>query len=128
MLRRPAAEEEREAWELKRGRRAIATNLRLSDLLIRGKMVTAEAIERAMERQARYPGRLTDCLVATGGIAREKLETFLERIPKEPVRLADAGVDAAVLMGLLMKLIYAQRLETEREFADAIKLPYAIVT
>src|ERR1700690_1620066 len=78
-----------------RGRRAIATNLRLSDLLVRGKMVTAEAIERAMERQARYPGRLTDCLVATGGISREKLETFLERIPKEPARLADAGVDAA---------------------------------
>jgi energy-coupling factor transporter ATP-binding protein EcfA2 len=91
-------------------------------------MVTVEAIERAMERQARYPGRLTDCLVATGGIEREKLETFLERIPKEPARLADAGVDAAVLLGLLMKLIYSARLETEREFADAIKLPYPIVT
>ncbi len=30
-------------------------------------------------------------------------------------------------MGLLLKLIYAGRLETTRQFADAIKLPYAIV-
>jgi energy-coupling factor transporter ATP-binding protein EcfA2 len=91
-------------------------------------MVTAEAMERAMERQARQSGRLTDNLVATGGIAREKLEAFLERLPKEPARLADAGVDSGVLLGLLMKLIYSGRLETEREFAEAIKLPYAMVT
>ena len=30
-------------------------------------------------------------------------------------------------MGLLMKLIYAGRLETCRQFVDAIKLPYHIV-
>jgi energy-coupling factor transporter ATP-binding protein EcfA2 len=91
-------------------------------------MASAEAVERAIERQRREGGRLAESLVETGAIAREKLDAFLERIPKEPARLADAGVDSAVLLGLLMKLIYAERLETEREFADAIKLPYAIVT
>ena len=30
-------------------------------------------------------------------------------------------------MGLLMKLIYSGRLETIRQFIDAIKLPYHIV-
>ena len=30
-------------------------------------------------------------------------------------------------MGLLLKLIYMDRLETVRQFADAIKLPYHIV-
>jgi energy-coupling factor transporter ATP-binding protein EcfA2 len=97
-------------------------------LLVRGKMVTAEAIDRALERQTCRAERLGECLVAMGALSQARLDAFLERIPEEPAKLADAGVDSVILMGLLLKLIYAHRLETEREFADTIKLPYAMVT
>jgi energy-coupling factor transporter ATP-binding protein EcfA2 len=99
----------------------------LGDLLIQGKMVTVDDINRALEHQAANGGRLGDCLVATGSLTKEKLEAFLHRLPPEPRELAATGVESLELMGLMMKLIYAERLETIRQFADAIKLPYQLV-
>ena len=55
------------------------------------------------------------------------MDAFLHRIPTEPADIAATGIDGTDLMGLLMKLIYMDRLETVRQFADAIKLPYHIV-
>ena len=90
-------------------------------------MVTVDDINRALEHQAANGGRLGDCLVATGSLTKEKLEAFLHRLPPEPRELAATGVESLELMGLMMKLIYAERLETIRQFADAIKLPYQLV-
>ncbi len=42
--------------------------------------------------------------------------------------IAATGIDQNDLVALLMKLIYAARLETVRQFIDAIKLPYHIVS
>jgi len=119
------AEEEREgkncAW-----RPAIPTRLRIGDLLIRGKVVTEEGVNRAIERQSIDGGRLGDCLIANGAITRQGLDDFLHRLPAEPASVEATGVDGPELMGLLMKLIYTSRLETVGQFADAIKLPYHI--
>jgi len=90
-------------------------------------MVSPEQINRAIEYQSRHGGRIGECLVATGAISQDKLDDFLRRPPAEPTSLQATGVDPAVLMGLLLKLIYSCRLETERQFTDAIKLPYPIV-
>jgi hypothetical protein len=101
--------------------------MRLGDLLIQSNLVSAKDVAAAMERKASSGGRLGDNLVAIGAIGQRVLEAFLRRIPAEPATIAATGIDELDLMGLLMKLIYAGRLETSRQFVDAIKLPYHIV-
>ena len=72
-------------------------------------------------------GRLGENLVALGAISQERLEAFMHRIPTEPADIRATGIDDVDLMSLLLKLIYRDRLETTRQFIDAIKLPYHIV-
>ena len=105
----------------------IGTRLRLGDLLVRAGLVTDEDVARALERLGEYGGRLGDNLVAMGAISQQKLDAFLHRIPSEPSDIKATGIDENDLLGLLMKLIYSGRLETVRQFVDAIKLPYHIV-
>ncbi len=65
--------------------------------------------------------------MAMGAMTQSQLDAFLHRMPAEPADIDATGVEAADLMGLLMKLIHAGRLESMRQFASAIKLPYQIV-
>ena len=109
------------------GEANIGTSLRLGDLLIRGKMVTAEDISRAIEHQSENGGRLGDSLVATGAVTREQLEAFLHRLPTEPHDVQSTGIDGLDLMGLMLKLMYVNSLESLRQLQEAIKLPYTIV-
>lgn len=115
------------AQELEFREGVIATRLRLGDLLIRAKLVTEDDVARALERLQAQGGRLGDNLVALGAITHERLESFLHRIPIEPKDIKSIGIDDVDLMGMLLKLIYRDRLETTRQFIDAIKLPYHIV-
>jgi hypothetical protein len=101
--------------------------LRLGDLLIRGRLVTVDDVSRALEHQSQHGGRLGESLIAIGAITQAAFDAFLYRLPTEPHDIAATGVDGPDLMGLLMKLIYVDRLETVRQFANAIKLPYHIV-
>jgi hypothetical protein len=96
-------------------------------LLIRAKLVTEDDVAKALERLTQRGGRLGDNLVALGAITQERLNAFLHRIPTEPADIRSTGVDEVDLMGMLLKLIYRDRLETTRQFIDAIKLPYHIV-
>jgi hypothetical protein len=96
-------------------------------LLIRAKLVTEQDVAKALERLAIQGGRLGDNLVANGAITQEALNAFLHRTPREPADIAATGIDEADLLGLLLKLIYTGRLQTVRQFAEAIKLPYHIV-
>jgi hypothetical protein len=106
---------------------AISTRLRLGDLLIRARLVTEAQVAEAARRVMTLGGRLGDNLVAMGAIDEATLESFLHRIPQEPSEIKDIGIDEIDLMGLLLKLIYRDRLETTRQFVEAIKLPYHIV-
>ncbi len=106
---------------------AIGTRLRLGDLLILAGVVTKEDVARALDRLAERGGRLGDNLVAIGALTQERLNHFLHRIPTEPTDIRSTGIDEVDLMALLLKLIYKDRLETTRQFIDAIKLPYHIV-
>ncbi len=101
--------------------------MRLGDLLIRAKRVTEDDVAKALQRGREVGGRLGDNLVAMGAIDQRTLANFLNRIPEEPHDIAATGIDENELVALLMKLIYASRLETMREFIDEIKLPYHIV-
>lgn len=90
-------------------------------------MVTAEEIDRAVEYQNVHGRRLGESLVAIGVISQTQLDEFLRRMPAEPAGIAATGVEDTGLMGLLLKLIFAGRLESVRQFAQAIKLPYPLV-
>ena len=106
---------------------AIKARMRLGDLLVQAKLVSVEQVTKALELQADQGGRLGDHLVASGVIAQEVLDAFLHRIPAEPADMAATKISETDLLSLLMKLIYTGRLETIRQFVDAIKLPYHIV-
>jgi DNA polymerase III delta prime subunit len=96
-------------------------------LLVSAKLVTEDDVTKALARMTEHGGRLGDNLVAIGALTTERLNAFLHRIPTEPADIRATGVDEVDLMGLLLKLIYRDRLETTRQFIDAIKLPYHIV-
>ncbi len=102
--------------------------MRLGELLVKAHLVTVEEVAEAVQRQASNGGRLGDNLVAMGVIEQKVLEALLKRIPGEPADIAATGIDELDLLSLLMRLIYVGRLENCREFIDAIKLPYHIVT
>jgi hypothetical protein len=96
-------------------------------LLIRAKLVTELDVAKALERLSMCGGRLGDNLVALGAITKDQLEKFLHRTPREPENIAATGLDESDLLSLMLKLMYVGRLQTVRQFADAIKLPYSIV-
>ena len=102
--------------------------MRLGDLLVRAGRVTEADVEAALRRGRETGGRLGDNLVAIGAIDQPTLNSFINRIPREPKDIAATGIDGNDLLALLMKIIYASRLETVRQFIDAIKLPYHIVS
>jgi hypothetical protein len=101
--------------------------MRLGDLLIRARLVTEQDVARAVARIAQHDGRVGDNLVAIGAISQKALDAFIHRIPAEPANLAATGIDETQLLALLMKLIYTGRLETNRQFMEAIRLPYHVV-
>ncbi len=101
--------------------------MRLGDLLIEAGLVSPEHIFMALDRLVAQGGRLGDNLVAIGAIDKKVLDAFIHRLPVEPLDIPSSGIDELELMSLLVKLIYLNRLETCREFIDAIKLPYPIV-
>ena len=101
--------------------------MRLGDLLIQAKLVTAEQVAHAVEEQAERGGRLGDRLVSAGAIAREVLDAFIHRMPTEPRDIAATKIDSIDLLSLLMKLIYMEHLESIRQFVESIKLPYNLV-
>jgi hypothetical protein len=106
----------------------MGTGIRLGDLLIRARRVTAEDVQRALARGREMGGRLGENLVALGAIDQRTLSSFLNKIPVEPQNIAATGIDETELVELLLKNIYTARLETVRQFMASIKLPYHIVS
>jgi len=106
---------------------AIDPQTRLSDLLIRARLVTQKDVSAALERMRSQGGRMGDNLVALGAIDQKALDAFIRRIPREPATIAETGIDETDLMGLFMKLVYTNRIETLGHISDAIKLPQHLV-
>jgi hypothetical protein len=99
----------------------------LGELLVLTKQVTRPQLDEALQRQQQGGGKLGDNLVALGALSTEALETFLAQIPVEPEDLHGTGVNTLELLNLLLKHMYANRLETVVQFIDAIKLPPHLV-
>jgi DNA polymerase III delta prime subunit len=101
--------------------------MRLGDLLIRAKLVTQEQVGDALSTQNIDGGRLGDHLVASGALTRGALDAFLHRTPHEPANVRATGIHENELLALMMKQIYTGRLESGRQFSDAMKLPYHVI-
>jgi DNA polymerase III delta prime subunit len=109
------------------GRFVIAVRMELGQLLVRAKLITVEQMNEALKRQAGQGGRFGEHLVALGHMSQAALDGFIHKTPVEPETIAATGIDENELLSLLMKLIYTWRLESNRDFANAIKLPSQIV-
>jgi len=109
------------------GEGTIGNQVRLGDLLSRAKLITDEDVQKALSCQRECGGRLGDNLVATGAISQQDLNAFVYKIPAGPPDIAATGLETSDLISLLMKLLYTERLETVRQFKNAIKLPYHLV-
>ena len=101
--------------------------MRLGDLLMQAKMITAADVAKALEIQAEKGGRLGDLLVSIGAISQKTLHAFIHRMPREPQDLESIGIDAISMLSLLLRIVYVDHLESVRQFVEAIKLPYTIV-
>jgi len=101
--------------------------MELGHLLVRAKLISVEDMNHALDQQLKHGGRFGEHLVAAGAISQAALDAFINRTPAEPESMRATGIDENELISLLMKLIYVGRLESPRQFADTIKLPYHIV-
>jgi len=101
--------------------------MELGQLLLRAQLITVEQMNDALQRQAGQGGRFGDQLVAAGHISQAALDAFIYKTPIEPENIDATGIDESELVSLLMKLIYTWRLESTRDFVEAIKLPPTVV-
>ncbi|HTV03833.1 MAG TPA: hypothetical protein VME86_00585 [Acidobacteriaceae bacterium] len=106
---------------------AVKVRMQLGDLLVRAKLITVRQLREALSLQGERGGRLGAILVEMGALEQRALDQFLTRMPTEPANIAATGIDETELVAMLMKVIYTGRLESVRQFVDAIKLPYHIV-
>src|ERR1041385_499118 len=102
--------------------------LPLGDLLIAAKLADRKQVDAALARQELRPARLVDILVEMGAAERGAIDAFMERLPPEPANLADTGISDITLIDLLIKLVYAGRLQSVGQMTDAIKLPRPLVS
>lgn len=102
--------------------------MKLGDLLVAEKLVSREQVDAALALQVGSSRRLGEILVTSGALSGEDFEQFLHRVPKEPDTLEQTGIDEKTLLGLMLKLIYASRLETASQIAAAIKLPQHLIS
>ncbi len=102
--------------------------MELGQLLVRAKVITVDQMNDALARQAAKGGRFGEHLVAAGYMTQAALDAFIYKTPVEPESIDATGIDENELTSLLIKLMYTWRLESAREFAEAIKLPSQIVT
>jgi hypothetical protein len=100
----------------------------LGDLLIAAGLANRQQVDAALARQELRSARLADILVEMGAAERGAMDSFMEHLPPEPVSLADTGIADIVLIDLLIKLVYAGRLESVSQMTDAIKLPRSLVS
>ncbi len=104
-----------------------AARMELGTLLVRANLITTEQLNDALERQVGQGGRLGDHLVAAGHLTEKQLAGFLNKFPVEPETIEATGLDETELLALMVKQIYSSRLQSTREFSDAIKLPSHII-
>ena len=99
----------------------------IGDILLAQNLVTPEDIKIALHRQKENGGRLGENLVALGALTQEQLDRAIYEAPRAPKTIEDTGIPSGNLLRIILKLMYANTLETASELSAAIKLPIGVV-
>jgi SpoVK/Ycf46/Vps4 family AAA+-type ATPase len=99
----------------------------IGDILLAQNLVTSDDIKIALHRQKENGGRLGDNLVALGALTQDQLDRAIYEAPRAPKSIEDTGIPGGNLLRILLKLMYANTLETASELSAAIKLPIGVV-
>lgn len=101
--------------------------MRISEVLIGAKLVSAKDVEAAQKRQIAEGGDIGSNLVALGLITPAALDRVMRISPPDPASLDDLKIKESDLLDLLLKLIFVQGLENTVQFSASFKLPQPLV-
>jgi hypothetical protein len=76
--------------------------MRIGELLVAAKLVSADQIDAVLKLQMTEGGRLGQHLVALGAIESAVLDAFLKAIPPVPLSIAETGISETELLNLLL--------------------------
>jgi SpoVK/Ycf46/Vps4 family AAA+-type ATPase len=101
--------------------------MRLGDILLMRGMVRPAELEAAVERQRQQGGKLGENLIALGFMTTEQLYGVIEDTPVMPRNVAETGISRGMLLGLVLKFMRLQSLETLPELSQRLKLSHAVI-
>jgi energy-coupling factor transporter ATP-binding protein EcfA2 len=101
--------------------------MQLGNILVAKGLVSAAAINDAVNHQKYNGGRLGDSIVALGMLTRQQIDEVLSEAPQAPMGATDTGIDPVFLLELAIKGMYSENMETAAQLAEAMKLPATAV-
>jgi energy-coupling factor transporter ATP-binding protein EcfA2/predicted transcriptional regulator len=99
----------------------------IGERLLQKGLLTEEQLNKALERQKIYGGRIGTNLIALGFITRDMLDSFLRPSPTMPKCIEDTGLPQNVITELILKTILSMGEFTIPDVALRVKLPISIV-
>jgi len=101
--------------------------MRLSEVLLAKKLVTANDVNRAMARQRDNGGPLAEHLLALNTVSGSELDAVLKQLPMAPTSVARTGLRLEFLLTIMAKSIRGLNINTVGDLRDALKLPASII-
>jgi len=101
--------------------------MNVGEFLVAKGLISSADVKRALDHQTQNGGRLGDSIVALGLLTKEQIDRAFDEAPQAPLTAAATGIDPALLLELVMKGMYLEKLETASQIADALKLSSNIV-
>ena len=99
----------------------------LGTRLLENEIITEAQLQKALERQREFGGRLGHNLMALGFINEEELSRFLQPFPKVPQNINETGLELSFIADLVIKHVMFLGEFTLPDVASRIKLPIGVV-
>lgn len=101
--------------------------MKIGELIVEQGLASERDIERALEHQETYGGRLGDNLVELGIVTQEQLADLFEYTPAPPRTIEDTGLSEGFLTDLVLKVLYQTDTNSTRSIASLLRLPLTLV-
>jgi hypothetical protein len=101
--------------------------MRLGEILLERRLVTANDISAALERQRTHGGRLGENLTALGALSTESLASVMHETPAIARTVAETGISAGNLRALMLKLMEIESCETVASLAARMRISQRVV-
>jgi energy-coupling factor transporter ATP-binding protein EcfA2 len=99
----------------------------LGTRLLENEIITEVQLQKALERQREFGGRLGHNLMALGFINEEELSRFLQPFPKVPQNINETGLELSFIADLVIKHVMFLGEFTLPDVVSRIKLPIGVV-